>query len=101
VPGDSKALVRVSLDRNDVFVASVNRDSLRVFRSSAEGKLFMPQAMDAFLAYKGIDGTRHRQELYYGSGFYSQSGRRVRIPSGATEVSVIDFSGKSRSISDF
>jgi len=38
-------------------------------------------------------------ELYYGSGYLSQSSRCIRIPADATEMVIHDSKGNTRSVS--
>lgn len=102
VPGDAKALVKMnSAMGNDLFIASQNRDSLRVF--SAKGvnnsrKIIpTPETMAVEIAL--ASGKIQRFETSFGSGFLSQSSREITIPSGAKKITLIDYKGE-RSLVD-
>ncbi len=103
VGGDAKALARLVGKSGDLFLASQNRDSLKVFSASATSspseKIFKPQPLDSWAEFSFSNGEKQRVEFYYGSGYLSQSSRSVRIPSGVKEITVYNYQGKSRKIS--
>jgi hypothetical protein len=39
-------------------------------------------------------GEQRTVEVYYGSGFLSQSSRKVRVPENTTDFKAYDFQGK-------
>ncbi len=102
VGGDGKALARLESKSGELFLATQNRGSLKVFSASATNsrseKVFKPQPMDSWAEFNFSNGEKQRVEFYYGSGYLSQSTRSVRIPSGVTEITVYDYQGKSRKI---
>ena len=101
VPGDAKSLVKIHAGSEELFVASQNKDSLVVFakaKSSESGK-FVPEPLDVKVEWVFEDGQKQILELYYGSGYLSQSSRTVSIPSGVHEVIVHNSRGESRKVS--
>ncbi len=100
VQGDAKGLARVSTGNGDLFIATQNRDSLKVFIKNNVEDLaeFIPEPLDSYAEFIFSDGARQKIEFYYGSGYLSQSSRRVRIPKGVKEVIVFDYAGKKRII---
>lgn len=100
VPGDAKSLVKLTGAQGDIFIASQNRDSLKVFREKPglNQKKFMPEILDVGADFLFADGRKQKVEFYYGSGYLSQSSRAVTIPNGVTEMIVYDSKGRSRTI---
>lgn len=98
VPGDGKGLVRISSPNKNLFVATQNKDSVKVLstiKSSSEFE-FIPGILDSWGEIVYENGKKHRVEFRYGSGYLSQSSRRYRVPRRAATMTVYDFSGKSR-----
>src|SRR5690606_11748060 len=99
VPGDGKALARLSTGKGTLVIATQNADSLRMFVPLAEqgsAKDLVPMPNDLRLTLHYADGKREMVECYYGSGYLSQSTRRIRIPDDVVRVVVQDFAGKTR-----
>jgi hypothetical protein len=100
VGGDAKALVKLYLaDQTEVIVASQNRDSLAVFRRALpqQAKVLPIGALDAYAMVERDNGGKYRVEFYYGSGYLSQSTRKLVVPAGS-QVTVVSFDGSSRTI---
>jgi enediyne biosynthesis protein E4 len=99
VRGDGKALVRLAgKNGSEMIVASQNKDSLKVFSYFSTEKFFEPLPMDKSVAFISDTSEKRKVELYYGSGFLSQSSRRVRIPKGTREIIVTDYKNQTRKI---
>ncbi len=100
VSGDAKALVKLyTVDGDELFIASRNRDSLNAFlRIPAPPEVLTIQAMESWAQIIFSDGRKQRIEFYYGSGYLSQSSRRLSIPKGAKEIIIYDYKGNSRKI---
>lgn len=98
VSGDAKALAKlVAADGDILFVATQNKDSLRVFEQPKDNSTwFTPRATDAWAELVYQDGRKEKVELRYGAGYLSQSTRRLRIPNDVTQVTVFDSQGNSR-----
>lgn len=99
VPGDAKALVRVRGEGEDRVVASINRGSLKSFVHKSANRLFNPSALDAWGEFTWADGKIQRVEFSYGSGYWSQSSRSVRIPAGVQKLVVFGYNGEARDVS--
>ncbi|MBA4056507.1 MAG: hypothetical protein C0490_17460 [Marivirga sp.] len=101
VPGDAKALVRLSAANNEeLFIASQNRDSLVVFSGSRPVKreVLAIQAMEIYAEIEYLDGRKQKIEFYYGSGYLSQSSRKLTVPQGVKEIVIYDAKGSSRRV---
>jgi hypothetical protein len=100
VPGDAKALVKLKGVKQDLFVASQNRDSLKVFvRGNNEGvSIFQPGLTDIKAELIFNDGRKQSVEFYYGCGYLSQSTRQLTIPKGVTELVVFNAKGAQRRV---
>ena len=44
------------------------------------------------------DGRKQKIEFYYGSGYLSQSSRKILLPRSFKEIVIYDYAGKSRKI---
>ena len=101
VPGDAKSLACLFSPAGDVFIASQNQDSLKMFgfRKLRKDQLLVPGALDTKAEFSWPDGRVRKVELYYGSGYLSQSSRCIRIPEGVTTVTLYDSKGNARKVS--
>ena len=98
VGGDAKSLAILSMKDKELFLASQNIDSLKVYSIGVTEKIFQPQAMDSWAEFIYTTGEKQRVEFHYGSGYLSQSTRRIRIPKNVKEVIAHDYKGQSRSV---
>jgi len=97
VPGDGKSLV--TLQGNDekiLVIASQNNDSLRVFEPSSQPfKRLIKLATNEVKSQTFLeDGSQNTQEFFWGDTFQSQSTRTLMVPANATEVRILDYTGK-------
>jgi len=103
VPGDAKALVKLSLASGaPLYFASQNRGKLLAFKSgNGEVKTlsFGQNAMALILELE--NGRRQRFELNHGSGFGSQSSREVILPKGTKSAVMIDYKGEMTPVGIF
>ncbi|MBT8183902.1 MAG: VCBS repeat-containing protein, partial [Eudoraea sp.] len=80
VPGDAKALVKIARgDKNPLFVASQNNDSLRVFETTntVRNKLVRLDNSEVKVNLILDDGSQSQREFYWGGSFQSQSTRTI------------------------
>ncbi len=101
VDGDAKAIAELVLDdTHSLVLVTQNDDSLKVFTQSRHGRTrnLRVGALDAYAVLTLANGTTRREELYYGSGYLSQSSRFLRVPEGVTRVTVYDSRGHSRDV---
>jgi hypothetical protein len=100
VEGDAKGLVKVNLDAGDAYIATQNRDSLKIFspKKNLPSHVFRPEATDVYAIMTDDKGRKRRVEFYYGSGYLSQSTRAIRIGDDIREIEVVDSKGHKRSI---
>lgn len=100
VNGDGKSLVKISEGKEVLYLASQNKDSVKVFAkpSTAHGLIFRPEDSDAWAEARWPDGRKQKIEFYYGSGYLSQSTRTTSIPAGVSEIIVYNSKGESRKI---
>jgi hypothetical protein len=99
VNGDGKALAKISSGKEELYVATQNRDSVKVFATvGAPEFFFQPEALDGWAELELPDGKKQKIEFYYGSGYLSQSSRNIRIPAGTKRLTVHDFQGRRREI---
>jgi len=98
VDGDAKAVAELVLDdTHSLVLVTQNDDSLKVFAPSRRGRTRTVRvgALDAYAVLTLADRTTRREELYYGSGYLSQSSRFLKVPEEVTRVTVYDSRGRS------
>jgi hypothetical protein len=100
VKGDAKALTKLTSPKGDMYIATQNRDSLKIFTPTNHENnfIFTPKSLDAKASITFNDGSMETIEFYYGSGYLSQSTRAIRVPKNIREFVVYDSKGKKRSI---
>jgi hypothetical protein len=95
VAGDAKSAVTLINNSGDYFlIASQNRGKLKAFHQSIERNRIVdikPDINSAVITMNG--GAKLTKEFYHGSGFLSQSSRKLRLPIGAREIDWINYSG--------
>ncbi|MCP1385485.1 VCBS repeat-containing protein [Runella salmonicolor] len=98
VPGNAKGLAQMaSSDGRRMVIATQNRGPLKVFGQATAPMKWLPlQANDAYALIQTNDGKTHRQELYYGASFLSQSVRKLPLTGREKSVEIVDFRGKKR-----
>jgi enediyne biosynthesis protein E4 len=101
VPGDAKSLARLyGANGNELFIATQNKDSVEVFVKKSFNNFQLlevePMASHADIFYQ--DGRKQKIEFYYGSGYLSQSSRKILLPRSFKEIVIYDYAGKSRKI---
>ncbi|WP_423147199.1 VCBS repeat-containing protein [Rubrolithibacter danxiaensis] len=104
VSGDAKGLAMMqSAKGGDLFIASQNQDSLKVFGNNALGSLksrkwisLNPGDMCADLTYK--DNKKHHLEFYYGSTYLSQSTRKFPLDKDLQKVVITNYRGQKREV---
>ncbi len=100
VRGDAKALGRLAgSDGKNIYLATQNRGPLEAFTPSNQNVRQIssnPNEFKAILTYK--DGHKELVEITYGSGFLTQSSRKISVSPNVSSVELIDFSGNSREI---
>ena len=101
VPGDAKALVKLSAKGHNLLIASQNRDSLHVYSRNVPSNAvrFVPEPLDTRAELTYADGKKQAVEFCYGSGYLSQSSRSIIIPSGVREMVIYNSRGDSRKVS--
>lgn len=102
IPGNAKSIAKIFTGNQLNFVTGENRGPISLHHTSSvpEDMLWTPERDDFIITYMQND-HKVTQELYYGSGFLSQSSRKITIPSNVTEILVQKFNGQERTINDF
>lgn len=97
VDGDGKGLISLlSKNGTTIYITSQNNDSLKVFeyRDSDFKQVTEPGFLGSHLILTYNDGSTEKRELYYGSGYLSQSSRKVKLPDNVERVMLYDFKGE-------
>ena len=99
--GDAKSLVTLTTKKGtDLMLVGQNKGTLKVF---AENKGPLQRTLqlepgDKWIEVTYQNGTRRKDELYYGTAYLSQSSRTWQVPENVKSVYVYDHAGKSRNI---
>jgi enediyne biosynthesis protein E4 len=100
VTGDAKGIAAVfDKDGLELILTTQNKDSLITHTWSSTQK---PTIIDPGTALWGellmVDGSRSKQEFYYGSTYLSQSSRRLIIPKNCNKVILHYLNGATKEI---
>jgi hypothetical protein len=99
IPGDGKALASIHTKKHRFIIGTQNQDSLKIFSSNEQNQnSFSPTNGDSYAMMMKKDGKKERVEFYYGSGYLSQSSRKLTIADVITAFTVYDSKGKSKKI---
>jgi len=99
IPGNGKAAVKLSNKAGDYLIAaSQNRGPLKLYQLKGNAKLIpvFPNETNAVIEYK--NGSKRKQEFYFGSSFLSQSARTVLKDQNVKMITIKDSKGGSRVI---
>ncbi|MFD3000161.1 VCBS repeat-containing protein [Pontibacter toksunensis] len=100
VDTDAKGIAELSLpDGKGLVLSASNQGLVKTFAYPQQAGAIQLRHADAWAVVTLLDGRKMRQEFYYGSGYLSQSSRTMAVPAEAKEVTIYDFSGKSRQVS--
>lgn len=99
VPGDAKALVSFLNQNNELMIAaSQNRGPLKLYKAGG-GEKSIPLRSDDVSYVIYLEGEKvQKGEVYYGSGFLSQSARYLIPPGGFERIEITDFLGNTRTV---
>jgi hypothetical protein len=105
INGDAKGLATVqSAKEGDVFVATQNQDSLKVYKqtgNTTKPKKYIKLKPDDFYAditYK--NNRKKRVEFYYGSTYLSQSSRNLEVDADVAKITITGYTGKKRDVTN-
>ena len=100
ITGDAKGLALLKTkDNKTLLLATQNNDSLLAYESNNKpAQIIDTRPTDWYAIITNNKGTKSKRELYYGSGYLSQSSRSLILPIDVKTVELFDFAGKSREI---
>jgi len=97
VPGDAKALIKLSGAGNSMLLASSqNRGPLKLFRKEKSQEQVKLLQTDAYLTITLKNGKKRKEEIYYGSSFLSQSVNRFFRNDFVSEIEITGINGNKR-----
>jgi enediyne biosynthesis protein E4 len=98
VPGDGKSLVCIkSANAKPLLLATQNQGALLAFNNTST-TLIALNSDDIYVEYIYANGLKRKEEIYYGSTFYSQSGRYAAITPQVKSITITSTSGVKRSV---
>ncbi|MBC7566753.1 MAG: VCBS repeat-containing protein [Pedobacter sp.] len=99
IPGNGKALVKLSNGKGEVLVAaSQHKDFIKIFKQKFIASTIAVQPDDSYAIIQYKNGKTARQEFYYGSSFLSQSARFISNNGNVKYINIVNNAGKQRSL---
>lgn len=101
VGGDGKGLASIhQANGNELFLATQNQDSLKVFRSNSKVKstYISLKTTDFYADLVYADNRKKHVEFYYGSTYLSQSSRKLELEPDVKSVFITDYRGAKRKV---
>ncbi len=99
VNGDAKALVRMDVNGKETIIVSQNLGPLKSFSQSESTKKLIPvEQLDKSAILTFSDGKTQKVELSYGSGYLSQSTRKIPVTPEVTSLEITNFAGETRTV---
>ncbi|MEO5976088.1 MAG: VCBS repeat-containing protein [Chryseolinea sp.] len=97
---DAKAMMELKgADNSALWMIASNRDSLVTFRQKVTPGVWVEtEAEDVRYEFEWDSGKKSIGELYYGSGYLSQSTRKVYVPAGVRAVYLRNVRGERRRV---
>ncbi|MBE7169104.1 MAG: VCBS repeat-containing protein [Williamsia sp.] len=100
IPGNGKALVKLREGEDGYLVAaSQNGDAIKLFerKQKAWTIKLLPDDVRAMLTFN--NGTKQKEEFYYGASFLSQSARFLSVAPAVKSAEIENTKGKKRIVS--
>ena len=99
IPGDGKALVKLTDSRGNYLVAaSQNKGDLKLFECRQKIRALKINADDVSCILYFENGSTQKEEFYYGDGFLSQSARFCSITPHVLRAEITNTRGRHRTI---
>jgi len=99
IPGNGKALVKLRRSEGKYTVAaSQNRGALKLFELNSNFRNIQVLADDMYAELELINGSKRKQEFYYGSSFLSQSARFLTHGDNVKSLTITNSKGEKRII---
>ncbi len=99
IPGDGKSMVYLKSTKGQpLLLAAQNQGPLLAFENSITKKLISLSAGDVLVNYFFANGTKRKEEIYYGNSFYSQSGRYIWVTTTVKSVTITSAGGDKRTL---
>ncbi len=97
IPGDGKALVALRSVNNSLLIAgSQNKSSLKLFSAKATGNVLPLLPDDHYVNITYLNGSKRKQEVYFGSSFLSQSANLIITNSNMQKIEVTNSKNERR-----
>ncbi len=101
VDGDGKGLISLLTENgNTLYIVSENNDSLKAFKHKdlVYNQIIEPGPSVSYMILTYDDGYTEKRELYYGSGYLSQSTRKVKLSDNVKSVTFFNFRGEEETV---
>lgn len=98
IPGNGKAAAQLAVQGNRLLAVTQNRGGLKLYKSSAASKLIQLLPTDIYGLIENANGTKRKQEFYYGSSFLSQSSRSLLLSPDTRSITITNAAGATRTV---
>ena len=99
VPGNGRSLTVMNVDGVPTLVASENRGATRAFQAAQTGGQMISVPANAQRVRYRLGDRETVTEVYYGSGYLSQTTRNLWLPTAAADIRVVTFNGEEALLS--
>lgn len=100
ISGDAKSFATVKTANKELFIATQNQDSVKVYQQAgnqpSKWLQLNPNDFYAEVTYK--NANKQKVEFYYGSTYLSQSSRGLKIDPNVASVIIADYKGNKRQV---
>ncbi|WP_276168995.1 VCBS repeat-containing protein [Zobellia alginiliquefaciens] len=97
---DASGLALIYSDKKQTILAANNDNQLKVFQEKGHGKAktiyIENDVLSAFVKLK--NGREYKKEFYFGSGYLSQSSRRIFLNENIEKIEVTDRNGNTKTV---
>lgn len=95
---DTKGLAEADIDGYSSLIVTANQDSVQLFRSKERSRWIPVNDMDVYAIVEFEGNRKQKMEFYWGSGYLSQSTRKIKASNGMRAVTIFSSDGKQRRI---
>ena len=99
-PGNAKAITKLSSGNKELILISNNNDKVKTFEKNMieEQTEIVLNNDDAWGVLELSNGTNRKVEFDYGTGYLSQSQRKIFLPSNIKKATIYNYKGNSRTV---
>jgi hypothetical protein len=99
IPGNGKSLIKLKGAGNKYLLAAgTHSGPVQLFGLKKSLQNIPLSSTDNWVVYEYANGTKRKEEFYYGSSFLSQSARFIAVNSGVKKITMANNAGRERTV---